>query len=156
MSTCEKDKLWRDSNPFSRPPGGEKGVPGVLHQPIYQAYKGGLNMGLTRPITASTGACAACNKPYQVVGGSPHASAFSFSDVDVGDAFQFINHIYRRFASRQRIVLFAAKRRKRRLRLKKEGLAGREPTTYGFERQRLTPTPLRPALSCLLSGLYDL
>ena len=93
MSTCEKDKLWWDSNPFIQPPGGEKGVPGVLHQPIYQAYKGGLKLGLTRPITASTGACAACNKPYQEVGGSPPASAFSFSHVDVGDAFQFINHI---------------------------------------------------------------
>ena len=44
----------------------------------------------------------------QVVG-SLLASALSFSHVDVGDAFQFINHIYRRFASRQRIVLFAAK-----------------------------------------------
>ena len=53
-STCEKDKLWRDSNPFSQPPGGEKGVPGVLHQPKHQAYKGGLKLGLTRPITAST------------------------------------------------------------------------------------------------------
>ena len=27
---------------------------------------------------------------------------------------------------------------------KREELAGREPTIYGFKRQRLTPTPLRP------------
>ena len=27
---------------------------------------------------------------------------------------------------------------------KEKGLAGREPTTYGFEGQRLSPTPLRP------------
>ena len=74
---CEKDKLWQDSNPFSQPPGGEKGVPGVLHQPIHQAYKGGLKLGLTRPITASTGACAACNKPYQEVGGSRPTTALS-------------------------------------------------------------------------------
>ena len=59
-------------------------------------------MGLTRPITASTGACAACNKPYQEVGGSPPASAFSFSDVDVGDAFQFINNI---IAERRRYTI---------------------------------------------------
>ena len=38
----------------------------------------------------------------------------------------------------------AAKRRTCHLRLKKEGLAGRDPTTCGFERQCLTPTPLRP------------
>ena len=91
------DKLKRvaygDSNPFIQPPGGEKGVPGVLHQPIYQAYKGGLKLGLTRPITVSTGACAACHKLYQVVAGSRPVSALSFSHVDVGDAFQFINHI---------------------------------------------------------------
>ena len=42
----------------------EKRVPGILHQPVHQAYKGGLNLGLTMPITASTGACAACNKLY--------------------------------------------------------------------------------------------
>ena len=70
-------QLWRDSNPFIQPPGGEKGVPGVLHQPIYQAYKGGLKLGLTRPITVSTGACAACHKLYQVVVGSLLASALS-------------------------------------------------------------------------------
>ena len=29
---------------------------------------------------------------------------------------------------------------------KEKGLAGREPTTYGFERQRLTTTPLRPVV----------
>ena len=35
--------------------------------------------------------------------------------------------------------------RRLRLRLKKKkGLAGREPTTYAFEPQRLSPTPLRP------------
>ena len=47
----------------------------------------------------------------------------------------------------------AAKRRTRRLRLKKEGLAGREPTTYGFGRQRLTTTPLRPVEFRLLSAI---
>ena len=52
-------------------------------------------MGLTRPITASTGACAACSKLYQVVVGSRLASALSFSHVDVGAAFQFINHMSR-------------------------------------------------------------
>ena len=85
----KKTKRWRDSNPFSQPPGGEKGVPGVLHQPIYQAYKGGLKLGLTRPITASTGACAACSKLYQEVGGSRLTTALSFfsSHVDVGDAY---------------------------------------------------------------------
>ena len=41
----------------------------------------------------STGACAACSKLYQAVVGSRLASALSFSHVDVGDAFQFINHI---------------------------------------------------------------
>ena len=46
------------------------------------------------------------------IGGLPPASALSFSDVDVGDAFQFINHI--------------------------------------------SANPYRPAVSCLLSGLYDL
>ena len=43
---------------------GKRKVPGVLHQPIHQAYKAGLKLGLTRPITASTVACAAGNKPY--------------------------------------------------------------------------------------------
>ena len=46
------------------------------------------------------------------IGGLPPASAFSFSHVDVGDAFQFINHI--------------------------------------------SANPYRPAVSCPLSGLYDL
>ena len=50
-------------------------------------------LGLTRPITASTGACAACSKLYQAVVRSRLASALSFSHVDVGDSFQFINHI---------------------------------------------------------------
>ena len=30
-----------------------------------------------------------------------------------------------------------------------KAMAGREPTTYGFERQRLTPTPLRPVVFCI-------
>ena len=30
-----------------------------------------------------------------------------------------------------------------------------EPATYGFERQRPTPTPLRPAAFRLLSANYD-
>ena len=37
---------------------------GILHQPTHQDYKGWLKLGLTRLITASTVACAACNKPY--------------------------------------------------------------------------------------------
>ena len=59
-----KKKLWREANPFIQPPGGEKRVPGVLHQPIHQAYKGWLKKGFTRHITASTVACAGCNKSY--------------------------------------------------------------------------------------------
>ena len=31
---------------------------------------------------------------------------------------------------------------------KEKTLAGREPTTCGFERQRLSPTPCRPAVFC--------
>ena len=57
-------KRWREVNPFIQPPGEEKGVPGILHQPIHQAYKGFLKLGLTRPLTASTEACAGCNKSY--------------------------------------------------------------------------------------------
>ena len=149
----KKTKRWRDSNPFSQPPGGEKGVPGVLHQPIYQAYKGGLKLGLTRPITASTGACAACSKLYQVVVGSRLASPFSFSHIDVplhhsdllfsiSSLRYIIYELKGVFFTCIQIGLVApvqmcrgksyvvAKRRTRRLRLKKEGLAGREHTTY--------------------------
>ena len=64
--------------------GRDIGVPGVLHQPIYQAYKGGLKLGMTRPITVSTGACAACNKPY-IIGRGFAPRQFFFPDV--GDVF---------------------------------------------------------------------
>ena len=87
------------------PPGGEKRVPGVLHQPIHQAYKGFLKLGLTRPITASTVACAACNKSYQQVVGSRPATALSFSHVH--DAFQIINHMSRR-RDKQQLVRLAS------------------------------------------------
>ena len=33
--------------------------------------------------------------------------------------------------------------------MKKKTLSRREPTTYGFERQRPTPTPCRPGVSCI-------
>ena len=39
---------------------------------------------------------------------------------------------------------------------KEKGLAGFELRTCGFERQRLTPTPCRPAVSSLLYVIYDL
>ena len=39
---------------------------------------------------------------------------------------------------------------------KEKGLAGVEPRTCGFERQRLTPTPCRPAVSSLVYVIYDL
>ena len=35
-------------------------------------------------------------------------------------------------------------------------LAGREPTTYGFEGDRPTNIPLRPVVFSLLSAIYDL
>ena len=64
-------------------------------------------------------------------------------------------HVFKLVSSPRRVQMcrgksyVAAKRRTCRLRLKKEGLAGREPTTCGFERQRLTPTPRRPGVSCI-------
>ena len=36
---------------------------------------------------------------------------------------------------------------------KDKALARRKPTTYGFERQRLTNTPLRPVVFYLLSAI---
>ena len=72
-------KHWRESNPFIQPPGEEKHVPGVLHQPIHQAYKGLLKLGLTRPIAASTGACAALSIGWWFA--SPQSLSFSHVDV---------------------------------------------------------------------------
>ena len=39
---------------------------------------------------------------------------------------------------------------------KKYTLAGLEPPISGFKFQCLTPMPLRPAVSCLFSAIYDL
>ena len=63
---------------FSQPPGGEKGVPGVLHQPILQAYKGVFEPGTSRYMTGCTEVCGACHIPYQEIGGSRPTTALSF------------------------------------------------------------------------------
>ena len=88
----------------------------------------------------------------------------SFSHVDVGDAFQFINHISHRGEKYNRsewcrgnhISAVCLQPAPTSTCEKEKGLAGCEPTTYGFERQRLTPTTRRPVGACILSAIYDL
>ena len=105
-----------------------------------------------------------------------HASALPLPQADLQFLVSYTWHmiyIGRGFAPRQPFIRRVKKRKRwlegnRRYMIdklkrvayvhvwKRQNLARREPTTYGFACQRLTPTPSRPAVSCLLYVTYDL
>ena len=47
-----------------QPPEGDRLLSGVLHQPIFKAYKGVFEPGPSRYMTGCTEVCAACHIPY--------------------------------------------------------------------------------------------